>query len=141
MDATRRKQLLDAAERANEETASVIDLGGISVEDAIGHRLEVSYEEHKGKDTVTTAYRGSVVRVDLHKGLNVKFDGYARREWVTDEDEWKWLVPAPEPEAAVEAEDPEAAEAELEAHTGGGAASKAGTKRPLDEPPPASRKR
>ena len=35
-------------------------------------------------------YRGSVVSIDL-RGLRVKLDGYTRREWVTDEDEWGWL--------------------------------------------------
>ncbi|KOO28567.1 hypothetical protein Ctob_014102 [Chrysochromulina tobinii] len=27
----------------------------------------------------------------MRKGLRVKLDGYVRREWVTDEDEWTWL--------------------------------------------------
>ena len=49
--------------------------------------------ERQGKALVAVPYRGSVVSVDVKKGLRVKLDGYVRREWVTDEDEWVWLPP------------------------------------------------
>jgi len=68
-----------------------IDLCGASPREAVGSRLQVSYMERQGKNLVAVPYRGSVVSVDLKKGLRVKLDGYKRREWVTDEDEWVWL--------------------------------------------------
>jgi len=71
----------------------VIDLRGYSPRAAIGLRVQVSYEERQGKQMVSVPYRGEVVSVDMRKGLRVKLDGYVRREWVTDEDEWRWVPP------------------------------------------------
>jgi hypothetical protein len=95
--AQRRRVDSDTDEEAEESEpggavlADVIDLHNLSPRDAIGLRLQVSYMERQGKQLVAVPYRGEVVSVDLRKGLRVKLDGYVRREWVTDEDEWSWL--------------------------------------------------
>lgn len=87
----------DADEDADEDEqggavlADVIDLHNLSPRAAVGLRLQVSYMERQGKQLVAVPYRGEVVSVDMRKGLRVKLDGYVRREWVTDEDEWMWL--------------------------------------------------
>ena len=75
----------------DEEEEDVIDLRGVGQKAAVGMRLQVSYMERSGKSLLPVAYRGSVASVDMRKGLRVKLDGYVRREWVTDEDEWTWL--------------------------------------------------
>ena len=75
----------------NNYVSDVVDLCGLTIREAVGARLQVSYMERQGKALVPVAYRGSVASVDMRKGLRVKLDGYVRREWVTDEDEWVWL--------------------------------------------------
>ena len=82
----------DDEEDDDEDGADVIDLRGLAdTRAAIDRRLQVTYMERQGKSLVKVPYRGSVVSVDFKKGLRVKLDGYVRREWVTDEDEWTWL--------------------------------------------------
>ena len=73
------------------EATVAINLHGVSSKAAIGARIQVAYMERQGKMLVSVPYRGSVVSIDLKRGLRVKLDGYTRREWVTDEDEWGWL--------------------------------------------------
>ena len=82
-----------AAARApgDDDDGDVIDLGRVPVKQAIGSRLQVSYMERQGRSLNSVPYRGVVVSVDMRRGLRVKLDGYVRREWVTDEDEWTWL--------------------------------------------------
>mmetsp|Transcript_18339 Transcript_18339/g.58578 ORF Transcript_18339/g.58578 Transcript_18339/m.58578 type:complete len:98 (+) Transcript_18339:119-412(+) len=36
-------------------------------------------------------YPGSAESVDASKGLKVRLDGFSKREWVTDDDEWEWI--------------------------------------------------
>jgi len=91
-----RARARDAQESGDDEEGrgeddDVIDLRGMSAKSVEGARLQVSYMERQGKSLAPMAYRGSVVSLDPRKGLRVKLDGYVRREWVTDEDEWVWL--------------------------------------------------
>ena len=70
----------------------VIDLRGVPLRLAAGSRVQVSYMERQGRTLVAVPYRGTVVSVDEARGLRVKLDGFSRREWVTDEDEWSWCA-------------------------------------------------
>ena len=36
-------------------------------------------------------YSGIVESVDSKRGLRARLEGFTKREWVTDEDEWEWL--------------------------------------------------
>ena len=53
---------------------------------AIGGRVNVYYNE----DGKSVPYGGVVESVDVKRGLRVRLDGYTKREWVTDDDEWEW---------------------------------------------------
>ena len=79
--------------KAATPSSKMMGLQGVSPRDVVGGRLEVVYMERQGKlkQRVPVPYRGSVVALDPKKGLRIKLDGYVRREWVTDEDEWVWL--------------------------------------------------
>ena len=35
--------------------------------------------------------QGTIESVDAKRGLRVRLDGFSKREWVTNEDEWEWL--------------------------------------------------
>ena len=55
-------------------------------------RVQVRYIEREGTSLVCNEYYGTVVSVDLSRGLRVSFEGL-RREWVNEQDDWAWLQP------------------------------------------------
>ena len=55
-------------------------------------RVQVRYMEREGMRLVCNEYYGTVVSVDLSRGLRVSFEGL-RREWVNEHDDWGWLRP------------------------------------------------
>ena len=88
-----------------------------------------AYMERSGKQLVSVPYRGSVVSFDPKKGCALKLDGYVRREWVTDEDEWDWLpaddqAPLPHQQQLIDA-----AEAPPKPSSSGGSAATAPRRR------------
>ena len=74
-----------AAAQAEQRSISV-GLHGVSKKQAIGSLLNVYYNE----DGASVPYAGICEAVDPKKGLKVRLDGYSKREWVTDDDEWEW---------------------------------------------------
>jgi len=69
------------------EPRSATGLHGMSARSVGGARLRVYYEE----DGRLVGYPGSAESVDASKGLKVRLDGFSKREWVTDDDEWEWI--------------------------------------------------
>jgi len=62
-------------------------LHGLPARSVAGARLRVYYEE----DGVLVGYDGLAEAADAAKGLKVRLDGFSKREWLTDEDEWEWV--------------------------------------------------
>ena len=75
-----------AAEERKEKPIST-GLHGLTRKQATTARLVVFYEE----DGVSVPYQGAVESVDAKRGIRVRLDGFQKREWVTDEDEWEWI--------------------------------------------------
>ena len=80
------------------ERAPSTGLHGLSRKQAIGARIRVYYNE----DGASVPYGGVVESLDVKRGLRVRLDGYSKREWVTDDDEWEWAegplgAPGPRP--------------------------------------------
>ncbi|KAL1528118.1 hypothetical protein AB1Y20_009482 [Prymnesium parvum] len=67
-----------------------VGLHGLDRRHAPGAPVRVYYAEEDGP----VPYVGVVESVDAKQGLRVKLQGFAKREWVTDEDEWEWLAGA-----------------------------------------------
>lgn len=65
----------------------VCGLHGMPKRRAIGSRLRVFYEE----GGALVPYSGTADSYDTARGLRVSLDGFSKREWVTDEDDWEWL--------------------------------------------------
>ena len=72
---------------SGEPDRSAVGLHGLSGKHVIGVRLRVFYCE----ECASIPYEGVVEALDAKRGLRVHLDGYPKREWVTDEDEWEWI--------------------------------------------------
>ena len=55
--------------------------------------VQVRYMEREGMALACNEYYGTVVSVDLSRGLRVSFEGL-RREWVNEHDDWAWVESA-----------------------------------------------
>ena len=74
----------DAA--ADRDRPTNVGLHGLTKKQACGARLRVYYNEEGS----SVPYGGICESIDVKRGLRVRLDGYSKREWVTDEDEWEW---------------------------------------------------
>lgn len=72
------------------ERAPSVGLHGYTRKQAQGARLRVYYNE----DGASVPYGGVCESIDMKRGIRVKLDGYSKREWVTDDDEWEWEKPS-----------------------------------------------
>ena len=87
-----------AAGAGGDDKAPTTGLHGITRKQIGGMRVRVYYNE----EGVPVPYGGTVESLDVKRGLRVRLDGYSKREWVTDEDEWEWVegplgAPGPRP--------------------------------------------
>ena len=73
--------------KGTEKGEVITGLHGLTRKQVAGMHIRVFYNE----EGQSVPYGGVVESLDVKRGLRVRLDGYSKREWVTNEDEWEWV--------------------------------------------------